>query len=190
MGDPVRPQVVKLFTGVLCGKPELLADIRQLMEQEFGAVDYVSPSFPFDLTNYYESEMGKGIERYFWSFERLIDPARLPDIKLLSNEIEDRFADTLGNRPVNLDPGYLDFYKMVLASVKERAQKIYLGKGIYADPTLHYLKGKWYAYDWSLPDFRPDTYHQVFSEIRELYRLGLRNLKPDDIEYLWFDVPE
>jgi hypothetical protein len=72
---------------------------------------------------------------------------------------------------------------MVLASVKERAQKIYMDKGIYADPTLYYLKGQWHAYDWSLPDFRPDTYHDVFLEIRRLYRNNMRDFHEGDIRY-------
>jgi len=175
MGDLQQPQPVKHFTGILSSRADLLPEFKKRLISEFGDIDYQSEEYVFDLTNYYEPEMGSGIKRWFWSFHRLIDPIELVDIKLFTNELELSFADDNGNRPVNLDPGYLDFYKMVLASVKDRAQKIYLGKGIYADPTLFYLKGKWYHYDWSLQDFKLELYHPVFQQIRVLYRENMRN---------------
>ncbi|MCD4655220.1 DUF4416 family protein [bacterium] len=179
MGEPTSPQPVKLFTGVLCPHETILDDVRQQLEERFGEIDYVSDSFSFNLTDYYEPEMGPNIVRWFWSFRELIDPGILPAVKLFTNEVEKKFADGKSNRRVNLDPGYLDYYKMILASVKDRAQKIYLSQGIYADPTLYYLKGRWYPYDWSLPDFKPATYHPIFMKMRLLYRHNLRKLIQD-----------
>ncbi|HPQ39204.1 MAG TPA: DUF4416 family protein [bacterium] len=184
MGHPVQPQPVKLFTGVLCADPGIVDDVRHRLEKAWGAVDYTSPDFSFDLTNYYAPEMGTGIRRWFWSFHRLIDPGRLPDVKWFSNAVETAFSDARGRRRINLDPGYLDFYKMVLASVKDRAQKIYLSRGIYADPTLYYLKGRWYPYDWSLPDFKKGIYNAVFQEIRGLYRRDMREVSDGEVDYL------
>jgi hypothetical protein len=173
MGKPMPVTPVKLFTGILCADDALLEGARRTLENRFGPVDYVSSRFLFDLTNYYENEMGASIGRWFWSFERLIDPGILPQVKLFTNDTESEFAGD-GKRKINLDPGYLDFHKVILASVKERAQKIYLGSGIYADPTLYYLKGRFHCYDWSLPDFKTDLYYPVFEELRKLYRTALR----------------
>ncbi len=173
MGIPVSPVPVKLFTGVLYSDTETLDNARRILESRFGKIDTVSPPFDFDLTNYYEKEMGPKLIRLFWSFERLIDPSELPDVKVFTNSVEMSFSEA-GNRKINLDPGYMDFHKVVLASVKERAQKIYLGKGIYADPTLYYLKGAFHPYDWSLPDFKDTTYYAVFREMRNRYRETLR----------------
>jgi len=116
----------------------------------------------------------------------LIDPGRLPEIKWFTNALERDFAIDRGGRCINLDPGYLDFYKMVLASVKERAQKIYLSRGIYADPTLYYLKGRWHAHEWSLPDFKQGRYTAVFQTMRALYKEAMREVESGDIEYLPF----
>jgi len=80
---------------------------------------------------------------------------------LISNKVEQDFSEN-GKRLVNIDPGYLDFHKVVLASDKERGQKIYLGNGIYADPTLYYSKGRFHPYDWSLPDFKEETYYPEY----------------------------
>ncbi len=173
MGDPVVPFPVKLFTGVLSSDDARLQEVRDALETRLGPIDYCSECFSWNLTDYYTREMGGPINRYFWSFRDLMDPARLVDVKLFSNALEQTFA--VNNfRRINLDPGYLDFHKMVLASVKDRAQKIYLSHGIYADPTLYYLKGKFHHYDWSLPDFKDDTYHGVFHKIREIYREAMK----------------
>lgn len=184
MATPVQPQPVKWFTGVLCSDAHVIDVVRDRLENRWGAVDYTSPEFPFDLTRYYEAEMGPGIRRWFWSFQRLIDPGRLPEIKWFTNDLEAEFSDAGGHRRINLDPGYLDFYKMVLASVKDRAQKIYLSRGIYADPTLYYLKGRWYAYDWSLPDFKSGMYNDIFHAIRSIYRRDMREISIDGVDYL------
>ncbi|MBN1297113.1 DUF4416 family protein [bacterium] len=185
MGRPRLPQPVKFFTGLLYGSAQDVLDrVREQLVDALGPIDYASPEYLFSLTDYYAAEMGNSIRRCFWSFERVMDPGCLPEIKIVTNRVEGVFADSEGRRPVNLDPGYLDFYKMVLASVKERAQKIYLSRGIYADPTLFYLKGRWHPYEWSLPDFKTAVYDEVFQRIRQIYRDNMRSLQPGDVRYL------
>jgi hypothetical protein len=186
MGKPVIPAPVKLFTGVLVSDESLLPNVRRILEREFGTFDYGSRDFPFDATDYYQKEMGPVIRRFFWSFERLIDPGCLPRVKLFTNRLEEQFSQKGNQRRVNLDPGYIDFYKLVLASVKERGQKIYLSQGIYADPVLYYLKGCWYAYEWALPDFRTPVYYSVFQEIRDIYRKQMRDVRLEDINFEGF----
>ncbi len=186
MGKATHPEPVNLVIGVLSADPQILSGVCEAMEKYLGPVDYKSEAFIFGLTDYYDEEMGKNLQRWFWSFENLIDPGQLPEIKIFTNHIESLFSCKQGKRKVNLDPGYLDFYKFVLASVKARAQKIYLSQGIYADPTLYYLKSKWYSFDWSLPDFKQETYYQTFQEIRSLYREKMRIIKPGDIIFKGF----
>lgn len=169
MGMPQRPVSVKLIVGVLTAHDDALDLARSNLEVIYGPIDYTSIRYEFSLTNYYEAEMGSHLGRWFWSFKKVIDPGELPEIKLRCNQIESDLA--IGScRVINLDPGYLDFHKFILASVKERAQKIYLSEGIYADPTLYFLKGDFHHYDWTLPDFKDRRYNEVFHSIRKLYR--------------------
>ena len=52
--------------------------------------------------------MGPTILRQFLSFEQLIDPGALAEIKHQTNFIEQELAETLQEsvpRPINLDPG-------------------------------------------------------------------------------------
>jgi hypothetical protein len=169
---PQPPKPVKLFIGVLFSDEAKLEQARKLCEQEFGPLDWTSPDFPFDVTDYYCAEMGTGIVRRFWSFATLIQPDELPAVKLTTNRIEDELAVD-GRRKVNLDPGYLDYDKVVLASAKYCGQKIYLRDGIYADLTLHYEKGHYYPYPWSFPDFKSGRYERAFLRIRELYKVAM-----------------
>ncbi|NOZ62454.1 MAG: DUF4416 family protein [Calditrichaeota bacterium] len=167
--EPLPPPMTKLICGVLFTKENLLDDARQLMIEKFGDIDFESGIFPFEVSDYYKPEMGWPIFRIFWSFAPLIAPSKLAEIKLTCNELENSIA-VAGKRKVNLDPGYLDYDKIVLASAKYNWQKIYLDKGIYADPTLRYEKGHYHPFPWSFPDFKDGQYEKVFLRIRELYK--------------------
>ena len=166
---PSAPDPVKLFVGALISDEEIFDRTVEMLTQAYGPVDFRSEPIAFDVTDYYQDEMGGLIRRIFLSFHELIDPGRLAEIKLKTNRIEDESAVD-GRRKVNLDPGYMDVCKVVLASAKYNGQKIYLGDGIYADPTLHYEKGHFHPYPWSFPDFKTGQYEKIFLKIRELYK--------------------
>jgi hypothetical protein len=140
-----EPQAVQLLVGVIFTASDLLEALETEMVERIGRIELKSPVFTFDITDYYEDEMGSGLGRAFYAFKDLIDPGEIVEVKLAANLIERAFAEE-GRRRVNLDPGYMDFYKLVLVSNKYFGQKIYLGKGVYADPTLYYDKG-WKPYD-------------------------------------------
>jgi hypothetical protein len=172
--SPVTP--VKLFIVTLHRNPEVFDQALNRLMAHWGQTDFVSESFPFHETNYYEQEMGAGLERRFISLERLIPPDQIVDVKLQTNRLEQEFASN-SSRTINLDPGYLDHYKLVLASAKFGGQKIYMRDGIYADMTLVMYKGKWEFFAWGFPDFKSGKYDRVLSKIRDLYKAQL-SLKP------------
>jgi len=166
---PVSPPPVKLFAGLLYSDTACLERAGLILEKKFGPVDFKSRPFAFDLTDYYVPEMGKPIIRVFYSFQRLIHPGEISRIKRDTNRMEDKLA--VGqNRKVNIDPGYMDYDKVVLASAKYNGQKIYLDHGIWADLTLHYQRGGFQPYPWSFPDFKTGQYNDVFMKIRALLK--------------------
>ena len=139
-------------------------------EREFGATAAVSPAFDFTETNYYAAEMGVGLKKQFWAFAGAIDPGRLAAIKLATNQWEAEYAARSLHpepRPLNLDPGYLTLAKLVLASTKDHAHRIYLADGIYAEVTLSFRGGAWQPFDWTYPDYRRGDYHEFFTQCRE-----------------------
>ena len=166
---PTLPPPVNLFVGILYSDRALLQEGVARLEALYGPADYRSPDFPFDLTDYYVPEMGSPIVRLFVSFRRLIDPSALAGIKIETNAIEDGLA-VHDQRKVNLDCGYMDYDKVVLASAKYNGQKIYLDRGIWADLTLRFEKGRFVPFPWSFPDFKSGRYDRVFLDIRQRYR--------------------
>ena len=167
-----RPQRVQLLVGVIFSAGDLLASLREEIAKDLGEIDLASPAFDFDITDYYEGEMGTGLGRIFYAFKDLIDPGGIVDIKAGTDRIEQAYAKG-DRRRVNIDPGYMDFYKLVLVSNKYLGHKIYLGKGVYADPTLYYDKG-WKPYDWGFPDFKSGRYDDFLTEVRKSYKAKIR----------------
>jgi hypothetical protein len=57
--------------------------------------------------------------------------------------------------------------KLVLASTKDFAHRIYLRDGIFAEITLFFRHGRWEHHEWTFPDYRRADYHEFFSRARE-----------------------
>jgi Domain of unknown function (DUF4416) len=167
---------VKLFVVTLHRDLEVLEKTILLLKAEWGDIDFVSVDFPFEVTDYYEKEMGKNLLRRFYSFERLISPEQIVDCKIYSNKIEEEFA-IRNHRRINVDPGYLDYHKVVLASSKFGGQKLYLRDGIYADMTMILYKGKWESFAWGFPDFKSGAYDNVLFAIRNLYKANAKEAR-------------
>ncbi len=136
--------------------------------ERFGAVDLASPILGFDFTDYYEPEMGPDLKRKFVSFARKIDPGEIAAIKLATNGLEETLApmDTSVKRPINLDPGYICGSKLVLASAKDRSQRIYVGRGIYVEITLEFRAGQFRPVPTTYSDYASDAYIAFFTEVR------------------------
>ena len=174
MGRPRPAPPVKLICGLLSGDVDLLRRARQLLVRRFGPHDLESAIWPFDHTDYYAEEMGPGLQRQFISFERLIRPDLLAEIKHDTNALEEELSRqcmALGIlRPVNLDPGYVDLSKLVLATTKDRSHRIYVGQRIFAEVTLHFVAGRWQTWPWTYPDYQRPEYHAFFTQVRERLR--------------------
>jgi hypothetical protein len=150
-----------------------LAWARERLEASYGPVLRTSEPFVFDQTRYYEASMGAGLHKVLWAFRDLIDPTRLPDIKLATNALEAELAaqGTYAEaRPVNLDPGYLVLGKFLLATTKDQSHRIYLRDGIFAEVTLHYQGGTFRPWPWTYADYRLEQVIAFLNAAREDYR--------------------
>lgn len=175
MAEIKEPQKVKLIIGLIAKKEYLKATIDMLI-RKFGPVDFKSDIFEFKHTDYYYKEMGRPLYRHFVSFKKLISPDYLWKIKVYTNKEERKFLEK-GKRQVNIDPGYLDFSKLVLASAKDFSHRIYLNKGIYAEITLIYREGEYRAVEWTFPDYACLSYREIFRQIRGIYESQIRKGK-------------
>jgi hypothetical protein len=171
MGDIRDPSPVSLLIAATSRHEEALVWGLRQSEAEFGPAAAVSDAFDFTETNYYDAEMGVGLKKQFWVFANPVDPGRLAAIKRQTNYWETEYAGLKTHtepRPLNLDPGYLTLAKLVLASTKDHAHRIYLADGIYAEVTLSYRRGGWQPFDWTYPDYRRPDFQQFFTRCREL----------------------
>ncbi|HUK41873.1 MAG TPA: DUF4416 family protein [Candidatus Acidoferrales bacterium] len=161
MGIPREPKPVKYFIALLSSEPGLISAIEGSLTAILGTIDARSEILPWTASTYYEKEMGAGLLRSFVAFECLGSPGRLADIKLVTQRIEENHRHegpvSLGRR-INLDPGYIESAKVVLASTKNASQRIYLHSGIYAEVTLQFYHGEFHGSFYTYPDYlRPAT---------------------------------
>jgi len=175
-GRPGEGAPVKYFAALLLSSGvEPGAVIDGGLGRILGEADFIGPHHPFDMTDYYEDEMGPALNRVIVSFTRLGKAPDLTEVKLAVDRLEEKFSGDTG-RTVNIDPGYIDYFKAVLASFKEGPQKIYLGRGVYADPVLMFEDHEWRILPWSFPDFREGLYMEEFSAIRRIYKEQRREI--------------
>ena len=169
---PHRP--VLLILAAFSRYPEALDWAKQTAQEAWGDVALESERFDHRETTYYESTMGPDLQKTFFAFESLIDPAELVECKETSNQWEvdyQRLGRHPEPRPLNLDPGYLTEAKLVLATTKDRDHRLYLDRGIYAENTLFFHHGKWQPRPWTYPDYQRADYHQFFLRCRDYLRL-------------------
>ena len=183
MGIIRNPIPVKLIIGMLSPDRALFDACSDVLCREYGPIDLQSEVLPWSNTDYYRDEMGPGIVRKFIIFEHLIDAEALPTIKVLTNSLEKTFAkrsEEEFRRTINLDPGYVTEAKVVLATTKDFAHRIYIGKGIYAEATLIYSAGSrsFAPVAHTYPDYRTDAGRSLFNAARTLLRKQLNKDRP------------
>lgn len=170
MTDHQTARTATLFIAILA--PErLLEEVEDSLHGAFGSLGLRSRTFPFNFTDYYEAEMGSHLSRRFVAIQNPIPQDELRDIKHRTNGIERQFSlsgDKIPRRRVNLDPGYLTRAKIVVASTKDYAHRIYLGDGIFGDLQLKYEQGAYQPLPWTYPDYRTPEALAFFAELRRL----------------------
>jgi hypothetical protein len=175
MGTARPPAPVKLLAGLLAASDALLDEAAAALRERFGPLDALSAPRDWRFSTYYEREMGHTVRRCFLSFERLIAPAKLASIKQATNRMEATWRDARG-RQVNIDPGYVTPLKLVLASTKDAAHRVYLRGGICAEATLHFRNGSFTAHADTYPDYADAAAIAFFNgvRVRLLAQLRLR----------------
>jgi len=199
---------VKLIVGFIFKEENILKKAEFFLKRRFGKIDFESQTSPFTHTDYYQDEFGKCLKRKFISFEKLVPPGTLSQIKIITNRIEQKLslnnkrkmeptraislkgsygrntqaATThprpkgcgFGPRSINIDPGYLDLARLVLASTKDYKHRIYLNKGIYAEVTLFYQDRTFQPWQWTYPDYKTPEYIAIFNKIRDILILQIK----------------
>ncbi|MFB3884323.1 MAG: DUF4416 family protein [Thermodesulfobacteriota bacterium] len=174
MGRPKEPKPAKLFMSLIASGDEYLQKGFEDLCSDFGEMDFKSPRMPFDFTDYYNPEMGEDLFRHFITFKNLISIPLLADIKQSTNRLEAKYATPSGNRRLNIDPGYICFEHIILATTKGYGHRPYLRDGIYADLTLIYRNKSFQPLEWTYPDYRQEEIIDLFNQFRKRYAEDLK----------------
>ena len=173
MGKIRETPLAALIAGIAFAGEDNRDRAVELLVREFGPVEMESPVFDFIMTDYYTAEMGEHLKKQFLCFASPINLINLPDIKLFTNEIESRFTQVdSGNhkRTVNIDSGYVTLSKLVLASTKNYSHRIFIGKDIYAEITLTFLKDTFKCLETTYPDYKTSLAVEFFNAVREFVK--------------------
>jgi hypothetical protein len=175
MGIAKTPLPVKLIMAIFTNQLTLFPKIETQLEEKYGKIDFKSPIFEFDYTDYYKDEMGPDLKKRFISFENLIKLEEVHSIKNFTNALEKKYSRQ-DKRAINVDPGYISSSQLVLASTKDYYHRIYLGKGIYAEVTLFFKGGTFQPLPWTYPDYKVASSVDIFNKIRGIYREQISNV--------------
>ncbi len=175
MGIAREHELVLPFIAAFSKYKDLLQEAENKAVSFYGPILCRSEIVTVDqFTNYYHDEMGAGLFKQLWAFENLIDPAVLPDFKNQTNDWEMDAAQNWPQpesdrveRPLNLDPGYIETGKLILATTKDHAHRIYLRNGIFAEITLMYQNKQWKAFPWTYPDYQCEIFLKFINQCRE-----------------------
>lgn len=176
MSKSIYPPEAKVVLFLLTNQEALAQKVITHFEPILGPIELQSAWYPFNQSDYYEKELGKNLRRCLVSFKNIFEPHRLAELKQLAVELEHLYPSPLpsptrgegeGKRSINVDPGYVDLFKVVLASGKAGGQKVALAKDVHAYTLLRYEKGGWHPFEWTYPDFKEPTYHKDLLEIRK-----------------------
>jgi hypothetical protein len=157
---------VKLICAVTFQPRMDLSQVIKALQSILGSVDDQSAIFDFSFSDYYKEEMGTDLKKVFLSFKDLYHPNELPQIKLKTNKLENQWSEK-GKRKVNLDSGYVTGAKLVLASTKDFAHRVFIGEGIYGDVQLRFRQNRFWPNEWTYPDYQTELAFSFFQKVRE-----------------------
>lgn len=172
MGKTYDFEKEKLIIGVIYHEKEILDKAMKILTDEYGEIESVSEEFSFsgDFSTYYDEEIGGEGFRRIYSFKETVDPTRQADIKIRTNEIEAEFSVD-GKRKINLDPGFINHGRLLLATTKETGFRIPLKDGIYTELTLFWARGGWQKLPWTYRDYQSERVQKFITEVRRTYLL-------------------
>jgi hypothetical protein len=179
MAEPKPFLPVKLIAGLISSSALHFEEAERSLVARYGPTDFKSPCFPFNLTDYYEKQMGGNLQRVFLSFAGLISPEKLSGIKVQTNALEEALRRRSGGnlRIVNIDPGIVTASALIMATAKDFAHRVPLAEGIYAHLEFLFTKNGIKTLEWTYPDFRLPGYQEFFLSVRRTYLGQLRQLR-------------
>ena len=166
MGEPSPPEPALRLLAAFSRHDAALAWARAQAEQAWGPVALASPAFAFRETDYYEATMGPELNKMFFVFSELCDPAEVVDV-----EIADRRRGSINTRPRRIP------WRTTTVESRPRLRderQIGVGFDQGSRPSdlpisRHLCRGNvvlprsaWQHHPWTFPDYRRADYQEFF----------------------------
>lgn len=164
-----------MICGLLSTDRKMLDSIELPLKTKLGEVELRSDIFPFEWTDYYNSEMGAGILRRWLVFKEPRNLEKPWSYKLASTEIEREYCKE-GRRTINIDPGFIRLDGLWLLSTKPAGHRAYLDRGVWIEMTLRFLKDCCEEMPWTYPDHRDPQAQKFLLKAREVLKRALRDV--------------
>lgn len=166
MGIPQDFEREKLIIGVIFSDEKIHEEVISILTEKFGEIEDISEEYSFsdDFSSYYDDELGGKGRRIIYSFKETVDPELQAEIKEYTNDIENRYS-----RRINLDPGFINTGRLLLATTKAIGHRIPLKRGIYTELTLFWARGKWQKLPWTYRDYQTERVQKFITRVRNKY---------------------
>ncbi len=160
----------KLIIGVIYNDKQVFDEAMSALTERFGEIEDECEEFSFskEFSSYYDGELGGEGLRRIYSFKRLVDPSEQAEIKEFTNELEGKHSVD-GKRLINLDPGFINHGRLMLATTKNAGFRIPLKRGIYTELTLFWARGGWHKFPWSYRDYQSEKVQSFLTLVRKRY---------------------
>ncbi len=168
----------KLIIGLIYNDTEVYERAVKMLTDEFGPIDDESERFSFsrEFSDYYDEELGGEGMRVIFSFRDTVAPDRQAEIKTRTNAIEAELSRD-GKRKINLDPGFINHGRLMLATTKCAGFRIPLSGGIYTELTLFYARGEWHKLPWTYRDYQSEKVQKFLTRVRASYLKERKSIK-------------
>lgn len=181
VGEIIKPpSMAKYFFALTSIERAPHAAVESLLSEKLGALDIRSEIFCFsDFSHYYDDELGGRCWKYLVSLKDLLPVDQIVATKLVTEELEESFGRHVKNvrrRTVNIDPGFLTGWQVVLSSAKNHSHRLYMGQGVYCELTLLYRDGDFQSLPWTYPDYVDSTVLGFLRRTRSEYRRQLKEV--------------
>ena len=178
MGAVLDFEKEKLIVGVIYNDMDIYRRAIDMLTEAFGEIEDESEHFSFseEFSDYYDEELGGRGMRVIFSFRDTVEPDRQAEIKKATNEME-RILSEDGRRLINLDPGFINHGRLMLATTKAAGFRIPLADGIYTELTLFWARGAWHKLPWSYRDYQSERVQKFITSVRSKY---LKHRKVDN----------
>jgi hypothetical protein len=154
-----------LFFALMYKDKEILEKTITELKNNYGDVVSKSSEYDFDFTDHYEEEFGNNLKKTIILFNKKINNEGLKNIKLKIKGIETKFSIN-NKRKINIDPGYVNDKKVVLASFKKKRFKDDLGNNVFAHKVLELDNGKVKDFFHTFPDFKQEKLQKFLLNLR------------------------